>query len=184
MYYYYVQPDELRSICHIPRLIHKLIYYNTTAISVNNCSIINHGNSDFNLKLLLFRLIKTNVIAINLGENDWIEFAKPCEAIMYHLKRGGKIRRYYIESNIISKQQRRDSGLFTAFKEERLKDKEDPNRIEAKWLRLNDAEWAAIKQSNARMGEKYISQFSAESLYYSLDAGSIDSGISGISMDM
>lgn len=121
-----------------------------------DCYLLNKEHNDINLKYLLYHMIKTEVVAINLGENSEIIIAKPIEAIMFHLEHGGKIRRYYLETNFISKKERREAGLFTALKNANDQDKQDDNRDEAKILRLSKEEWKAVDDSGTPMGYHYV----------------------------
>jgi hypothetical protein len=107
---------------------------------------------------LLMALASTDVVAINFGENDYIIDCKPLEALIQHLNKNGKIRRYFIESRMISKKQRRESGLFSALRSARLKDYENPYRSAALWLRLNTVQWKAIEYSKAAMGKLFVKE--------------------------
>ena len=154
--YYALCDNDLRTSYTRSTLVKRLNNQNICAIGARNMKSFNVLSGQRKLKELMDLLVGTKVIAINLGENQFINYCEPLEALKNHILSGGNIRRYFIESCLISKQSRRESGLFQVMKAALKRDSIYYNVMNiypiAPWLQLDSAGWKAIGESKCEMG--------------------------------
>lgn len=149
--YYIVEDVDLNEV-NINGFIDWLKVEAIIALSMRNLKVFKGKNCCIVFHNILQLLIKTYVAAVNFGENDQINKFQPLTALIDHVRGGGCIRRYFIETCYISKLERRQSGLFNVLFEERQKDEKYLLRSQSKWIFFSKIEWKAIDNSKCTMG--------------------------------